>query len=76
MLQRYENFDIPRTRYIDTGEEIPDVPCHCLRVLTLTPGMRVEARYARGPDFYPGKINGVNQRYVVCINAKVGAVHS
>lgn len=67
---------IPRARYVDTGEEIPDVPRHCLRVLTLTPGMRVEARYASGPDFYPGTINGVNQRYVVCTNTKVGVVYS
>lgn len=49
-------------RYLDTGEEIPDVPRSCLRVLTLTVGMKVEARFNGGSDFYPGSICGVNER--------------
>lgn len=49
-------------RYLDTGEEIPDVPRDCIRVLTLTPGMKVEARYGGGLDFYPGTINDINSR--------------
>eukprot|EP00903_Cladosiphon_okamuranus_P016531 g15251.t1 len=49
-------------RYLDTGEEIPDVPRDCIRVLTLTPGMKVEARYGGGPEFYPGTIDGINSR--------------
>lgn len=49
-------------RYLDTGEEIPDVPRSCLRVLTLTVGMKVEARFSGGLDFYPGSICGVNER--------------
>ncbi|CAM9759100.1 unnamed protein product [Scytosiphon promiscuus] len=49
-------------RYLNTGEEIPDVPRDCIRVLTLTPGMKVEARYGGGLDFYPGTIDGVNTR--------------
>eukprot|EP00752_Nemacystus_decipiens_P001572 g1533.t1 len=49
-------------RYLDTGLEIPDVPRDCIRVLTLTPGMKVEARYGGGLDFYPGTIDGINSR--------------
>lgn len=50
-------------RYLDTGMEIPDVPRDCLRVLTLTPGMRVEARYRGSVDYYPGVVKSLNQRY-------------
>lgn len=55
---------VPGYRYLDTGEEIPDVPRDCIRVLTLTPGMKVEARYGGGLDFYPGTIDGINSRCV------------
>ncbi len=40
------------------------MPRDCIRVLTLKPGMKVEARYGGGLDFYPGTIDGVNSRYV------------
>lgn len=55
-------FSMLGCRYLDTGEEIPDVPRDCIRVLTLTPGMKVEARYGGGLDFYPGTIDGINSR--------------
>lgn len=50
-------------RYLDTGMDIPNVPRDCLRVLTLKPGMRVEARYGGGVDYYPGIVKALNQRY-------------
>lgn len=43
--------------------DIPNVPRDCLRVLTLKPGMRVEARYGGGVDYYPGIVKALNQRY-------------
>lgn len=41
------------------------MPREGLRVITLTPGMRVEARFREGPDFYPGTVVTVNERQVL-----------
>lgn len=51
-------------RYVDSGIEIPDVPRDRLRVLTLTVGMRVDARWRGGVGYYGGVIKGLNQRWV------------
>lgn len=40
------------------------MPRDGIRALTLTPGMKVEARYGGGLDYYPGVIDGVNTRCV------------